>query len=93
MRIQVFIWTENKNSLTNEEYNTSYITDLKDEHHDIYEMKKINHQYDCLLNSKYNLRICSKVTKIRRRKFLLSVKFRVGQTANPYQDQKETNLR
>jgi len=26
-----------KNSLTNEEYNTSYVTNLKDEHHDIYE--------------------------------------------------------
>ncbi len=29
-----------KNSLTNEEYNTSYVTDFKDEHHDIYEKEE-----------------------------------------------------
>ena len=27
-------------TLTNKEYNTSYVTDLKDEHHDIYEKEE-----------------------------------------------------
>ena len=37
---KVFIWTKAKDSPTNEEYNTSYVTDVKDEHHDIYEKEE-----------------------------------------------------
>ena len=35
-----YSFEQKKNSLTNEEYNTSYVTDIKDEHHDIYEKEE-----------------------------------------------------
>ena len=64
MRIQVFIWTENKNSPTNKEYNTSYATDLKDKDHDIYENEEdkspvwlfieFKIEFTCMLNSYQN---------------------------------------
>jgi DNA-dependent RNA polymerase auxiliary subunit epsilon len=40
MRIKYSFEQKIKNSLTNEEYNTSYVADLKDEHHYIYEMEE-----------------------------------------------------
>ena len=38
--ISIHLNRKQKNSLTNEEYNTSYVTDIKDEQHDIYEKEE-----------------------------------------------------
>jgi hypothetical protein len=38
--ISIHLNRKQKNSLTNEEYNTSYVSDIKDEHRDICEKEE-----------------------------------------------------
>ena len=93
MRIQVFIWIENKNSLTNEEYNISYVTDLKDKHHDIYEKEEDKPPDDCLLNSKYNYLYVEKLPKYAGESSCFQLSSESVKQLIPTKTQKETNLR
>jgi hypothetical protein len=73
--------------------NTSYVTDLKDEHHDIYEKEEDKPPDDCLLNSKYNYLYVEKLPKYAGESSCFQLSSESVKQLIPTKTQKETNLR
>ncbi len=80
--ISIHLDIKQKNSLlTNEEYNTSEVTDLKDEHHDIYEKEEDKPSVWLFIRFTMQFTYILKSYQNMQEKVLALVKFRVGQTA------------